>query len=380
MRNSGTTTTTHGLPSKYCFTQKCVHTGFYRRNSNWFLAKKVVFFNHCFQLPVRMKHLGKDSSSRICDWHTYWVIHWPCSDQRRDQLLIFLVPLPVGILIAYCGENRNIKFMLFIMSGPREWKLPQQKPPTARPSPMEEDRWKQTTNTNVRWGSSVGRAPCLVSPHDPDSHHLWNRKYPKTEPGWPGNLFQAHWTWYHRPNIIPCHLPLAHYALDTPAPWNHQGHAFTQGSGPCCSLHLKHSSLCHAILHMTGSCAPPGKMLPPSSRKLFLTQSFSATKMLFSVTVSIFLLAFITTVVSACWLTSHPTKVSACPSFIFIGIYWASHTSSWHTVSIHYEFVEWISNDQESFPGFGLVSDFQDHSDSPCTYGPISGCSLTLRL
>ena len=33
---------------------------------------------------------------------------------------------------------------------------------------------------------------------------------------------------------------------------------FMQGSGPCRSLHLKHSSPCHAILHMTGSCAPPG--------------------------------------------------------------------------------------------------------------------------
>ena len=126
-----------------------------------------------------MKHLGKDSGSRICDWHTYWVIHWPCSNQRRDQLLIFSVPLPVGILIAYCGEKRNTKFMLFIKSGPREWKLPWQKHPTARPRLMEEDRWKQTLNTNVWWESSVDPAPCLVSPHDLDSHHLWNRKYPK---------------------------------------------------------------------------------------------------------------------------------------------------------------------------------------------------------
>lgn len=142
------------------------------RQSKWY------FFNHCFQLPIRMKHLGKDSSSRIFDWHTYWVIHWPCSNQRRDQLLVFPVPLPVGILIAYCGEKRNIKFMLFIMSGPREWKLPRQKHPTARPSLMEEDKWKQTSNTNVWWESSIDPAPCLVSPHDPDSHHLWNRKVP----------------------------------------------------------------------------------------------------------------------------------------------------------------------------------------------------------
>lgn len=68
MRNYGTTASTHGLLSEYCFTQKCVSRVLQRKRQ--LAPSKVSGIFVISRQPIMMELLGKDIGSRIGAWQT----------------------------------------------------------------------------------------------------------------------------------------------------------------------------------------------------------------------------------------------------------------------------------------------------------------------
>lgn len=151
MRNCGTTTTTPGLPSKYCFCRNVYTQKFTEETPTSSRQSKWYFLLHCFQLPIRMKHLGKTQAAEfVTGTPTESSIGHALIREETSSLDLSCPSACGDINSILWRKERNIKFMLFNRVARESESFPDKSTQyPARPSLMEEDRWKQTSNTNI---------------------------------------------------------------------------------------------------------------------------------------------------------------------------------------------------------------------------------------